>query len=552
MIDHYGKNLLHTAIEKGHVNIIEYLISSSCELCVNEIDDLGNSALILCQNLSSSVFITKLLLIRMSKAMINHQNKAGETALMRAIVSRNISNIVHIIKAGSDVNLQNNETYSAISLAKHLKWDTFLEAVDQKSNPIFEAVVAKDVNLLRLLLMSKQFKVDEQDPCGSTALSKIFESKCLKRTFGTNPFTETEMQMIDLLLGAGANMFHHQGLHCICEKDSDDNRCDERGYSDDWYVISRRYKKCPLFKACRYGDPGLVSFLINNSQQQPFEFAIWKAILQTITCENRSSIFGVLSDHISRLFELHKPDLSKFIYCLEFAVKNDSEELICGLLNLIKYSPDEMSSHFIDSVRHAATLYKWPTILFMKKTWPECFAEFMKHPDYVSDVLVCLCGNNNSPVLKQLLEECVKSKVKIPKRSQDQDHPLDSVRSVKVFKLLHRYYERIPGLFPKDIKEYLYCGDESLLNAILLESPINQGLVDILLKNDVKPSKDILLEIYKECKRKDKHISSVLSSMPAVCDSDDSPSSLSLVLGDAIKMEDVEFFANGTMNTGAS
>lgn len=118
--DALGRVPLGIAAEKGHTEIVTFLVENGAE--VNIADASGNTPLIFIIHKTGNLEITKRLLEK--GAALNIQNRTGETALMYA-AWRGHSDIVKLlIDNRADVTLKNRQGDTALTLAKsrgHLK-----------------------------------------------------------------------------------------------------------------------------------------------------------------------------------------------------------------------------------------------------------------------------------------------------------------------------------------------------------------------------------------------------------------------------------------------
>ena len=112
--DALGRTPLHIAAEKGHGDVAMFLVESGAD--VNLTDANGNTPLIFIIHKIGNLEITKQLLEK--GALVNTQNRTGETALMYA-AWRGHSDIVSLLLENrADATLKNRQGDTALTLAK--------------------------------------------------------------------------------------------------------------------------------------------------------------------------------------------------------------------------------------------------------------------------------------------------------------------------------------------------------------------------------------------------------------------------------------------------
>lgn len=125
--DALGRTPLGIASEKGHTEVVTFLIENGAE--VNITDANGNTPLIFIIHKTGNLGITKRLLEK--GAAVNVQNRTGETALMYA-AWRGHSRIVRLLlEYRADVTLKNRQGDTALTLAeskRHLEIVQMLQA----------------------------------------------------------------------------------------------------------------------------------------------------------------------------------------------------------------------------------------------------------------------------------------------------------------------------------------------------------------------------------------------------------------------------------------
>ena len=144
----------------------------------------------------------------------------------------------------------------------------------------------------------------------------------------------------------------------------------ERCHSSD---MKRLLKSFPLYKVCKYGNVGLVRFMMSNCRQQSFSVGVsskWRSILEMIVVEGRYQILEVLSSHLTTLFEQHKPRVSEFQHCVYEAVNRRSVWGLSILLKLLMHLHGGIEV-FENAFDLAAKTGNWPIILFLKRVKSE-------------------------------------------------------------------------------------------------------------------------------------------------------------------------------------
>ena len=125
--DALGRTALGIAAEKGHTEVVRFLIQNEAK--VNITDPNGNTPLIFIIHQTGNLEITKQLLEK--GAVVDIQNRTGETALMYA-AWRGHSQIVRLLlEHHADVTLKNRQGDTALTLAaskKHLEIVQMLQA----------------------------------------------------------------------------------------------------------------------------------------------------------------------------------------------------------------------------------------------------------------------------------------------------------------------------------------------------------------------------------------------------------------------------------------
>ena len=112
--DAFGRTPLHIAAEKGYGDVVMFLVENGAD--VNLTDAKGNTPLIFIIHKTGNLEITKRLIAK--GAVVNTQNRTGETALMYA-AWRGHSEIVELLlKNRADATLKNRQGDTALTLAE--------------------------------------------------------------------------------------------------------------------------------------------------------------------------------------------------------------------------------------------------------------------------------------------------------------------------------------------------------------------------------------------------------------------------------------------------
>ena len=112
--DALGRTPLHIATETGHGDVAMFLVESGAD--VNLTDANGNTPLIFIIHKMGSLEITKRLLEK--GALVNTQNRTGETALMYAAWRGHSDIVALLLENRADATLKNIQGDTALTLAK--------------------------------------------------------------------------------------------------------------------------------------------------------------------------------------------------------------------------------------------------------------------------------------------------------------------------------------------------------------------------------------------------------------------------------------------------
>ena len=126
--DALGRTPLHISAEKGYDDVAIFLVENGAD--VNFTDANGNTPLIFIIHKTGNLEITKRLIAK--GAVVNAQNRTGETALMYAAWRGHSEIVEFLIEHHADATLKNRQGDTALTLAKskgHLDIVRMLQAV---------------------------------------------------------------------------------------------------------------------------------------------------------------------------------------------------------------------------------------------------------------------------------------------------------------------------------------------------------------------------------------------------------------------------------------
>ncbi|XP_012940157.1 ankyrin-2 [Aplysia californica] len=404
-----GKNCFHIAAEKGHVDIMEFILRKSQGefVFMNYTPDCcGNTPLILCQGTSGAARITEIILSHSHGPSINEQNHKGQTALMKAVKSQNIGAVLQLVKAGANVDLKDKKGNTARSLATAMGMDGLVEALAEDTSgqgltPIMKAAVAQNTDLLELLLMSKQFDLnqnavdldsDESDDCDftDTALTMVFNSKLderqkllplhfdLKtRLHNFKQLTVKEQDIVAMLVKAGAN------IHIGGEYGRDNS---------------------PFLMAVKLGDKQLLDLLLKNQKLIGNGDSYAKA-LEVAARAGRCDLIDALTPSMALLeqcFDLTEEWNLSFQFALNMALRYGKEECVAKLLKIIKYID------FNETMITAISSGRFSVFLMVRDAYSEKFHQLVSG-DEGTGWLCAACRSNSLPIVKTLLNSGAKA-----------------------------------------------------------------------------------------------------------------------------------------------
>ena len=112
--DALGRTPLQIAVEKGYENMVMFLVENGAG--VNITDSKGNTPLILMIHKTGNLEITRRLLEK--GAIVNAQNRTGETALMYAAWRGHFDIVLLLLENRADASLKNKREDTALDLAE--------------------------------------------------------------------------------------------------------------------------------------------------------------------------------------------------------------------------------------------------------------------------------------------------------------------------------------------------------------------------------------------------------------------------------------------------
>lgn len=120
-----GENAFIQACFKGHSDVAKYLLKHGADVNNSE-NEIGLNGLILASDLGDLNLVKQVLPLTKN---INHQNKYGETALMRAAIKGHFSVMVYLSENGVDKNIKDSFGNDALFYTKkfnHPELEKFL------------------------------------------------------------------------------------------------------------------------------------------------------------------------------------------------------------------------------------------------------------------------------------------------------------------------------------------------------------------------------------------------------------------------------------------
>jgi uncharacterized protein len=120
-----GENAFLQACFKGHPEVAEYLLKHGADVNVSD-NQIGLNGLILASDLGDLNLVKQVLPLTKD---INHQNKYGETAFMRAAMKGHYSVLMYLSEKGADKNIKDSFGNDALFYTKkfgHPELEKFL------------------------------------------------------------------------------------------------------------------------------------------------------------------------------------------------------------------------------------------------------------------------------------------------------------------------------------------------------------------------------------------------------------------------------------------
>lgn len=152
------EKLLFLAILHGHVNVINFLLTSMAA-DINAVDENGDTVL----HVTKNEEILALLISR--KANVNTKNKKGVTPLWQAVDEKDLARVIQFIKADADVNTTNPDGLSPLHISILFSPQISCYLINNGANvnakdlegrtPLHYAVLAKHFDGIKQLIEAK-------------------------------------------------------------------------------------------------------------------------------------------------------------------------------------------------------------------------------------------------------------------------------------------------------------------------------------------------------------------------------------------------------------
>ncbi|XP_059146006.1 ankyrin repeat and KH domain-containing protein 1-like isoform X2 [Physella acuta] len=201
--DKDGNKPLLICAEKGFTDIALLLVDKGAD--INSYNKDGDTALLLSIQPSGSSHLIRRLLDKPELTM-DHKNKNGCDALMKAIEVLNFPLMDILLKKQTDINACSNVSNSASKLVEHLGFESLMHYLVQETHDpktaLEKAVLMKDKYIIKLLLACGLVVFDDSNGEDKDNyivflfIKSILESK--------QEITEDDLYIIQILIKAGA------------------------------------------------------------------------------------------------------------------------------------------------------------------------------------------------------------------------------------------------------------------------------------------------------------------------------------------------------------
>ncbi|CAG5123491.1 unnamed protein product [Candidula unifasciata] len=201
--DRNGNTPLLICAEKGFTNMAKFFIRGQAE--INATNNRGDSALILATGRLGSVGMVKLLLAQ-AGIDVNHQNKEGYTALMKAVEAMDVDVIKLLLDSQKNAvygKMKNCRSETVQDIANRLGLGKVVKLLAEYGHePVMEAVRLCDVDSFSILINCQFYDSPELRMTVNDTFQEIFK----KHKFGNESFSVSEEKIIQRLLELGAKV----------------------------------------------------------------------------------------------------------------------------------------------------------------------------------------------------------------------------------------------------------------------------------------------------------------------------------------------------------
>ncbi|BFZ23453.1 hypothetical protein BsWGS_26492 [Bradybaena similaris] len=372
--DASGKTPLLICVENRHFDLVHFLVAKSAD--VKAVDCAGNNALILSISFAGSKEMTRFLLAQ-SGITINHQNKEGYTAVMKALEVRDVDTVKLLLEGyhHQHVNEQSchkyedSKSWTLLDQTVNCKGETSQEIAEKyglgdvfellkecrykRTSPLLAAVTSYDLEMVTFLLDSEiKPTLDVEN-----IIIQMFEEHCKNER---KAFTKTEVAIIKRLLEYCVNCKWHKPANCthnyvsIAVEAGDYNLVEllcKHGVSPN--QLMHRSDELPLSVAAKHGRVDLIELLLK-----------YNADVNKRSVCNYIFDSALLNEHLDYAFLHGHIDCARFLIshgakldiglALISAVMNQSPEYMKLLFQNYK---SEIIEYFIDEPKNGNDLF---------------------------------------------------------------------------------------------------------------------------------------------------------------------------------------------------